>query len=264
MPHTALDKLLQRPDIWQGRPSGSPRCRRRDAGVSTGFRPLDECLHVGGWPRANLIEILCRRQGIGELQLLLPTLVRLTTAGRHCVLLSPPYIPYPPGLEAAGVCVSKLLVIDSCNVLEQLWCAEQALRSGAADCLLGWFGSQTLQTAHLRKLLLAAKQSDTLLFLHRHASMARQASPASLRLQLDTSQAGQLELQILKQPAGWSGQTISLPRPEPWLKTSRWHLPLTLQPKNLQPKYQHPLTPPNPGLQAAIPAPDNGAAIRPQ
>jgi cell division inhibitor SulA len=258
MPHTALDKLLQRPDIWQGRPSGSAQRQRQDTGVSTGFSRLDECLHIGGWPRASLIEILCQHQGIGELQLLLPTLVRLTAAGRHCVLLSPPYIPYPPGLEAAGVCTSKLLVVDSCNILEQLWCAEQALRSGAADCLLGWFGTQTLQTAHLRKLLLAAKQSDTLLFLHRHVSMARQASPASLRLQLDTLQAGQLELQILKQPGGWSGQTISLPRPEPWLKTSRWHLPLTRQPKN-----QHPLTPASPGLHATSPAPDNRAAIRP-
>jgi cell division inhibitor SulA len=254
MPHTALDKLLQHPDIWRGRASGPAQCQRRDAGVSTGFRRLDEGLHVGGWPRASLIEILCQRQGIGELQLLLPTLVRLTAAGRHCVLLSPPYIPYPPGLEAAGVCVSKLLIVESCDTLEQLWCAEQALRSGAAGCLLGWFGSQTLQTAHLRKLLLAAKQSDTLLFLHRHASIARQASPASLRLQLGTSQAGQLELQILKQPAGWSGQTLSLPRPESWLKTSRWHLPLTLQPKSLQPKNQHLPTPTNPGLQATGPA----------
>ena len=94
--------------------------------------------------------------------------------------------------------------------------------------------------------------------------MARQASPAGLRLQLDTRQAERLELQILKQPGGWSGQTLSLPRPEPWLKTSRWHLPLALQPKTLQPKNQHPLTPASPELQAACPVPDSSAAIRSQ
>jgi hypothetical protein len=253
MTPTSLEKLLQRPDVWQ-----SARRRGQDAGVSTGFTRLDACLHLGGWPPASLVEILQQGEGIGELQLLLPTLARLTSAGHHCLLLSPPHIPYPPGLEAAGVCVDKLLVIDSSKPLEQLWCAEQALRSGAAACLLAWFGSQKLQTAHLRKLLLAAKQSDTLAFLHRDAVMARQPSPASLRLQLDSHDAGQLELQILKQPGGWSGQATAVQRSETWLKTSRWHLPLALQ--SPRPRQTGPV---KPGLQAANSvSPGNSAAMR--
>ena len=113
MTPTSLEALLQRPDIWQ-----STR-QRRHMGVSTGFSRLDDCLHLGGWPPGSLVEILQQGEGIGELQLLLPTLARLSSAGHHCLLLSPPHIPYPPGLEAAGVCIDKLLVIDSSKPLEQ-------------------------------------------------------------------------------------------------------------------------------------------------
>lgn len=218
---TSIEQLLQRPDIWQ-----SAQRKHQPTGVGTGFEALDNCLHLGGWPRSSMVEILCQQQGIGELQLLLPTLTRLTQAERHCLLLSPPHTPYPAALTAAGVSIDKLLVVDCNSTLEQLWSAEQTLRSGAAGCLIAWFGAQKLDTANLRKLLLAAKQSDTLLFLQRHQHMSQQASPAGLRLVLDNTRAGQLQLQVLKQPGGWSGQSVTLPRCEAWLAISRWHLPL--------------------------------------
>ncbi len=220
---TAIEQLLQRPDIWQ-----SAQRRQPQSGIGTGYEALDNSLHLGGWPRSSMVEMLCRQQGIGELQLLLPTLARLTSAGRYCLLLSAPHIPYPAALIAAGVGIDRLLVIDSSNTLQQLWSAEQALRSGAAGCVIAWFGAQKLDTAHLRKLLLAAKQSNTLLFLQRHHRMSQQASPAGLRLLLDSTPAGQLQLEILKQPGGWSGQSVTLPRREAWLALTRWHLPIQL------------------------------------
>lgn len=253
MSQISLDKLLQRPDIWQ-----SARHRHHDSGVATGFDRLDKNLHLGGWPRASLIEILCTQQGIGELQLLLPTLVQLTAAGRHCLLISPPHIPYPPALEAAGVRIDKLVVIDSHDTREQLWCTEQALRSAAAGCVSAWFDSQKLQTAQLRKLLLAAKHSETLLFLQRSEAMAQHASPAGLRLRLGSATAGQLDLEILKQPGGWAGQTLSLPRREPWLKTSPWHLPQA-PPVRQQAIFEPAIS----GLQAP-PPPDKHNAARQQ
>lgn len=251
MPHTPLEQLLQRPDIWQ-----SGRRQPQVAGTSTGFSQLDNCLHLGGWPSAGLVEILCKQQGIGELQILLPTLARASSAGRHCLLLAPPYIPYPAALKAAGVCVDKVLVVESYNTQEQLWCAEQALRANAAGCLIAWFGSQQLQTAHLRKLLLAAKQSDTLLFLQRHTSVSQQASPANLRLLVGSAKPGEIQLQILKQTGGWAGQELSLPRRETWLATSRWHLPLTLQSGTVQAAtrmaHRRPQTPHNPRITRGV------------
>lgn len=210
MARISLDTILQRPDIWQA----SARQRPADS-LPTGFQALDECLHAGGWPSASLIEILPKRQGIGEWQLLLPTLAACSAEGRHTLLLSPPYMPYPPALALADIDPGKLLIIDSQHLPEQLWCIEQGLNSGAAACIVSWFGRQKLHTSHLRKLLLAARHSNTLLFIYRDGSMARLASPAHLRLALDTDENGQLQLEIIKQPGGWSGQTVTLRRPEP-------------------------------------------------
>ncbi len=221
MPDTALDQILRRPDVWQaGRQRLDPR------GMPTGFAALDDALHLGGWPSADAVELLPGRAGIGEWQLLLPTLARVSGAGRHTLLLSPPHVPYPPALVAAGIDVASVMVIDACQLTEQLWCAEQALRSGAMACVVTWLGGHTLPTSHLRKLLLAARQGGSLLFLYRDARLAQHASPASMRLRLDAATDGGLQVGILKQPGGWSGQTATIPRPEPWLEPSPWHLPM--------------------------------------
>lgn len=69
-----LANLLSHPGIWRHRkraagPSG--------LGIPTGHPTLDAVLPDGGWPRSGLIELLLPHEGIGELQLLLPTLRRL-------------------------------------------------------------------------------------------------------------------------------------------------------------------------------------------
>ena len=73
-----LDKLFQRRDIWRGgrvSPSTSDR-------LSTGFLPLDAVLPGGGWPQGALTEILPMREGIGELRLVIPALMRLSRSNR--------------------------------------------------------------------------------------------------------------------------------------------------------------------------------------
>lgn len=45
-----------------------------------------------------MMEILLPADGVGEIELLLPTLVRLIAAGRPVVLLAPPYIRDAAGL----------------------------------------------------------------------------------------------------------------------------------------------------------------------
>lgn len=231
MPEPTLDAILQRPDIWQ-----SASHRQADgAGVATGFEGLDACLHLGGWPRAGLIELLLQREGIGEYQLLLPTLARLSRRGEHTLLLSPPHIPYPPALVGAGIDPDRILVVESERLDEQLWCAEQALLSGAAACVIGWLDGRRPSTGQLRKLLLSSRQGDGLLFLYRHGSLAVEASPARLRLQLTPAMPGGLQVDVLKQPGGWSGQTVTLPRRESWLEASLWHLPLS---RHLPPEHR--------------------------
>ncbi|MCR3834700.1 DNA lesion error-prone repair protein ImuA, partial [Pseudomonas aeruginosa] len=76
----ALSALLDARRIWKGQ-SAIP------AGASqpTGHVHLDALLPGGGWPEHALSEILHARDGVGELQLLMPTLARLTQAQRRVV-----------------------------------------------------------------------------------------------------------------------------------------------------------------------------------
>src|SRR3979490_1256844 len=92
-----LETLLQRHPIWRGQAlsSVSPT-------VSTGYAELDRQLPGSGWPTAALTEVLGLQEGIGELQLVLPALARLSTAGKRVVWLAPPHLPYAPALAAAG------------------------------------------------------------------------------------------------------------------------------------------------------------------
>ena len=66
-----LQQLLQEPQI---RKAGQGAGRYQT--VSTGFPDLDQAL-PGGWPIGMLTELLVDLCGIGELQLLLPTLIAL-------------------------------------------------------------------------------------------------------------------------------------------------------------------------------------------
>src|SRR3954463_10631961 len=72
----ALDDILQRHPVWRG---GLLACSA--PAVPSGFAELDRELPGGGWPVQALTEILCRREGIGELQLVLPALAALSWAG---------------------------------------------------------------------------------------------------------------------------------------------------------------------------------------
>src|SRR5215208_8233359 len=95
---SALENLLQQHPIWRGHAPGSV-----SPTVSTGYADLDRELPGSGWPTGALTEVLGLQEGIGELQLVLPALARLSAAGKRVVWLAPPHLPYAPALAAAGV-----------------------------------------------------------------------------------------------------------------------------------------------------------------
>src|SRR5512142_2015674 len=119
----ALSRLLSHPALWRG-----GDCAPEPASVATGFSALDAVLPGGGWPRGALTEVLLEREGIGELRLTLPALVRLQAEGRSVVWVSPPHRPYAPALAAAGLDLARLVVVRGCTAAESLWAYEQALR----------------------------------------------------------------------------------------------------------------------------------------
>ena len=183
----ALDSLFNGGRVWKGRPAVPP------ASVHpTGLAALDAVLPTGGWPESALSEILMAKDGVGELQLVLPTLARLSAAGERIVLVAPPYTPYPHAWQNAGVDLRQLSVVQA-EAGDALWAVEQCLRSGSCGAVLCW--PRKADDRALRRLQVAAETGQTLAFAWRALSEAINASPAALRLAVEAKPA---QVRVLK------------------------------------------------------------------
>jgi hypothetical protein len=190
------DQLLPHSFLWRARDQSGTS---QPAGLPTGFASLDQCLPGGGWPQHGLVEILADRQGIGELSIFMPALAALcreTSPGGWLAWVAPPYLPYAPALAGCGIDVRRVLVV---RARPADWAMEQALRSGACRAVLGWVRPNGMQG--LRRLQLAAEQSQCLAVLFRSLRDAAEPSPAVLRIALRPDPRG-LGLHILKSRGG--------------------------------------------------------------
>lgn len=201
----ALDSLLDQRRLWKGQPQARPSDSQ-----STGHAALDAALPIGGWPESALIEILLPAEGMGELQLLWPTLARLTGKGERIALVAPPHVPYPQAWQAAGVDLRWLSIIEASGK-DALWAAEQCLRSGCCAAVLCW--PQQADDRALRRLQVAAETGQTLAFAYRPLKEAMNPSPAALRIALEAQPAPQLR--VLKCRGG-----LAQPAPIPF---AAWH-----------------------------------------
>jgi hypothetical protein len=196
----AVEDLLRQntSTLWRAQERGCV-ASAENAGLSTGYAALDQCLPGGGWPQRGLIEILADQRGIGELRLLMPVLASLCTgkAGGWITWVSPPGQPYAPALADWGIDLSRFLVVRAGTGTE--WAMDQALRSEACSAVLGWANPRNPQA--LRRLQLAAEQSRSLAFLFRPVAAGLAPSPALLRLALLGNQ-DTLQVRIVKSRGG--------------------------------------------------------------
>lgn len=201
----ALDGLISQQRVWRG-PAGpaAPAIRQ-----STGWASLDAALPTRGWPKAALSELLLPADGIGELQLLWPTLARLSQPKEGSIaLVAPPYHAYAPAWHAAGVRLPALHVVRAKTPRDALWAAEQCLRSGACSAVLCW--PQQADDRALRRLQVAAETGQALGFAFRPLKAAVNPSPAALRIALDGSPR---QLRVLKCRGG-TPPTRPIPFPQ--------------------------------------------------
>lgn len=203
----ALTALLSHPAIWRG----NQLSRVGTPSVPTGFATLDAELPGGGWPTAALTEILPQHDGIGELRILGHALAHLSARGRRLAWIAPPYLPYAPALQAAGIDLARLIFIKTRSPRETLWAIEQTLRSNTCGAVLAWPGK--IAYPELRRLQLAAEGNPGLAMLFRAPSSANETSPAALRLSLQTC-AGDLAVHVLKRRGAVLGNPLRL-RPPP-------------------------------------------------
>ena len=128
-----LNNLLKTTGLW--------RASRIDCEFqrhpSSGFAELDAELPGSGWPADGVTELLHDQYGIGEFRLLTPSLARLSQVqARWLLLVSPPYIPYPPALAQAGVDLSRIVISQPKSPRDYLWVLENALASKSCSLSL--------------------------------------------------------------------------------------------------------------------------------
>lgn len=206
---SSIAPLINRGDVWRAGDS----LQARERAYPSGHTLLDEHLTHGGWPKGALVELLVDQEGCGEWQLLSPLLAKLSQE-HWLILLNPPHQPYAPALHQAGIDLEKLLVVHTHNKKDEVWAFDQALHSDSCAVVIGW--SQTLSHKELRRLQLSCSSTQSMAFLYRSKHFAQQASPAHLRLSLQsqskvTTHAQQLlNIEILKQNAGHAGKHFNL------------------------------------------------------
>ena len=179
-----LESLLSARTVWRAGRQAAPA----PLGESTGFAALDAMLPHGGWPQGALSELLIPADGVGELALLMPTIARMTQAGRLVALIAPPFCPYAPAWQRAGVDLRYLEIVQptaqagmQANMRGALWAFEQCLRSAAFSAVLGWPSSA--DGTSLRRLQVAADTGECLGFAVRDSRHADNPSPAALRIE---------------------------------------------------------------------------------
>ena len=214
---TALADILHHGLVWRA----GELSRVETPGIPSGFAALDAELPGGGWPAGILTELLPEHIGIGEVRALGPALARLTGQGQWVAWIAPPYLPYAPALQAAGIDLARVMVVRTRSPQESLWAIEQALQSGACGAVLGW--PEKASFTQLRRLQIAAEGSQALAFLFRSPLAAHEASPAALRLHLQ-SMKGELAVRILKRRGGPLARPILL-TPAPVIETLPCHAP---------------------------------------
>lgn len=236
-PDSALDALLKsQPALWRGRD------RYNDGeSVPTGFASLDDALPARGWCIGGVTELLLGQQGIGEMSLLLPALRRITSQGQWAALINPPYIPYAPALNNAGIRLDRLLIINAQDDTDTLWATEQVLRAGLFASVIAWVQRSTAQKQ--RRLQLAAETGNTWATVYRPLYSQQQHSPVSARVKV-TLIGKKLTLDIIKVRNGCP-QTVTIdPGEFDDSQGAEWPIPQTpLLPISIQGIHQSTLQP---------------------
>ncbi len=204
----ALENLLsQHRHIWRGRGARSAHGN----GWATGFQALDALLPEQGWPRDTLVEMVVSAWGIGELQLLMPAMVKAMDNSAWLAWIAPPYIPYAPALAGSGLRLDRLVLVQPSRSEDIPWAMEKLLRQRRCAMVLAWPGK--LKPVMVRRLQLAAEAGQTLGVLLYDKDQG--SSPAALRLRL--SPAGRkeeipsLQVTMLKSRSACRRQSVLLP-----------------------------------------------------
>ena len=140
---------IQIPGVWRGTDW------QLDSGQTvwpSGHAALDRELPGGGWPGNALIQVQQPAHCHAEWSLLLPALANRVhrLAGRrteHVVLVAPPYLPFAPALQAAGLDSERLCCVRP-GRLRRSWPGPASRLCIAAMCWRCWPGCPIFPCQH--------------------------------------------------------------------------------------------------------------------
>jgi protein ImuA len=204
MPSTVDTVVARMPHaVWRANQMGSYPAPV----AATGYDTLDGELPSRGWPRSALIELLIQQPGIGEMQLLRPSLAGIARHQR-IALIQPPHLPQVAAWSGWGLPPAHLLWVKTSSSADALWSTEQIVQNGSCGAVILW--QSNIRPASLRRLHLAAQGADTFLWLIRPLSSAPDSSLAPLRLGLRPA-AGGIDLTFIKRRGPHTEASLYLP-----------------------------------------------------
>lgn len=189
-----LQELLNTGKVWRASGTDIPWSSE----YPSGFTKLDERLQSNGWPNGGVIEILHEQHGIGELNLLMPLVARLSQDEHYCAWIAPPYRIQALALIQHHISLPHQLIIEPDTNRDLLWSLEECIRSHAVKLILAWTGS--LRGEQVRRLQLLASEHQVCCFLF--LVQGSENTPCSLRLHLNPLDHETLQIAILRQKSG--------------------------------------------------------------
>ncbi|MDK2777811.1 MAG: translesion DNA synthesis-associated protein ImuA [Pseudomonadota bacterium] len=210
----SLQQIIGSGKVWQARHNSRDSLPERP--LSSGFAALDRQLPGGGWQPGQVCEIYAA-SGSAEISLIVPALAQLSQQPRWILWVGSPsfqrqrLLPQPSALLAAGVDISRILLVHPKDEKQALWSLEEGLKSGHCSAVLGW--PATLNKPHIRRLQLAASHHHSLCWLWPQLPFDPSGSPAAVRLGVQRRDAGTLQIECYKRRGLWPGQPFSLPLP---------------------------------------------------
>lgn len=209
---SSLHHVLDNGYVWQAQQSLDQRANQHFSGVSSGYEALDTELPMGGWQPGQVCEIYHRSMGVGELSIVLPALAKISHQKKWVLWVAPPAMPYAPALKGAGINIDRVLVVHPKTHQEALWCLEEGLKSGHCSAVLGWLYQWDKNP--IRRLQLAAQQSNSYCWLWPQMELDLSGSPAALRLTVQRENPWQLKIKFYKRRGAWPSQKFTIPLTE--------------------------------------------------
>lgn len=157
--------------------------RQRATGGNRPLRSVPDYNSMA-WPVGTVTEIHCSQQDGQAMGLVVPALAQLSLEDRWIAWVAPPFVPYAPALRAAGVDLSRVLVIHAKEGADSIWAVERALRTGTCGAVLGWLtGTKGVAPkATVQRLRQAAEQGNSRGILFRSSAALQSVSATMVPL----------------------------------------------------------------------------------